>query len=422
MPALPEKCAHEMKLFALNRYNHGRQPAGSGPWQTETIGGDLAKMPDERPHIGIFVSFSGVGGVERMMVNLAAGLSALGCRVDLIPVKRASAFLDQLPSAVRLVDLGCRHTRAALPGLVRYLRRERPAALLSAKDRANQIAILARRFAAGPTRLVVRMGTTVSAFVGSTRPLKLRLKVFPIRRLYPQADAVVAVSRGVAQDLEQVVGLPPALLRVIPNPVITPELFRQATGPAPHPWFQDRSRPVLVSMGRLTRQKDFPTLIRAFALVRAERPCRLLILGGGQDRGALLDLARQLGVGADLELPGFTANPYGYLKHAACFVLSSIWEGSPNALTEALALGTPAVATDCPSGPAEILTGPLRPFLVPMLAVEPMAAAIRLALTAPPAAADLQFAVRRYTQDLSSRNYLQVLLLDFGHFQEKLEN
>lgn len=385
-------------------------PAESARLEPEPIPGGPITVPKEQPHIAIFVSFSGVGGVERMMVNLATGLSALGCRVDLIPVKRTSAFLDQLPSAVRLVDLGCRHTRAALPGLVRYLRRERPTALLSAKDRANQVAILARRLAAGPTRLVVRMGTTVSAFVGNTRPLKLRLKTVPIRWLYPRADAVVAVSRGVAQDLEQIAGLPPALLRVIPNPVITPELFRQAAGPAPHPWFQERSRPVLVSMGRLTRQKDFPTLIRAFALVRSERPCRLLILGGGQDRGALLELARQLGVGADLELPGFAANPYGYLKHAACFVLSSIWEGSPNALTEALALGTPAVATDCPSGPGEILTGPLQPFLVPMRAVGSMAAAIRLALSAPPAATDLQFAVHRYTQDQSSTNYLQVLL------------
>lgn len=368
------------------------------------------KALDQTPRIALFVSFSGVGGVERMMVNLASGLIAQGCRVDLLPVKRNSPFLDQIPRDVRVVDLGTRHARTSFPALVRYLRRERPAAMLSAKDRANQIAILANRYAQVPTRIAVRLGTTVSAFLRNTNPSYLRLKTLPIRWIYPQADAVVAVSNGVAEDLKRVAGLPPALVHVVPNPVITPGLAEMASEPVPHPWFNDASQPVIVSMGRLTRQKDFSTLIRAFALVRKRIPSRLVILGEGSGRSELAAWIHRLELDPVVDLPGFAPNPYAYLKRADCFVLSSIWEGSPNALSEALALGKPSVATDCPSGPAEILTGALRPFLVPMRSAEPMAEAIRKALNDPPAPSVLRAAVRDYTVEASSRRYLDVLL------------
>lgn len=345
-----------------------------------------------------------------MMVNLAAGLIGHNCRVDLIPVKRNSPFLDELPRDVRIIELGTRHARASLPALVRYLRQEQPSALLSAKDRANQIAILARHFARVPTRIAVRMGTTVSAFFNNTNPSYLRLKTLPIRWIYPKADAVVAVSRGVAEDLQRVAALPSSLVHVIPNPVITAGFTSLAAKPVPHPWFNDGGEPVIVSVGRLTLQKDFTTLIRAFALVRKQIPCRLVILGEGGSRSELTRLAHRLGVGNAVDLPGFAVNPYAYLNKAACFVLSSIWEGSPNALSEALALGTPTVATDCPSGPAEILTGSLRPFLVPMRAAETMADAIRQALTLPPPPAVLRGAVQEYTAEASSKRYLNVLL------------
>ncbi len=365
---------------------------------------------DITPRIAIFVSFSGTGGVERMVVNLAKGLGGLGASIDMIPVRTESVHLEELPPSVRIIKFGSSHTLGCLPALIRYLRSEQPDALLAAKDRANTTAVLARRLAGTPTRLVLRMGTTVSAAMAGTHPLKKRVWYLRMRMLYPSADTVIAVSRGVAKDLERNAGLSPALLRVIPNPVITPKLLSMSEEPLDHPWFREDAVPVLLAVGRLTRQKDFPTLLRAFALVRKNRPCRIIILGEGRDRAALESLAKQLGIQDDLAMPGFMENPYAYMSKAALFVLSSRWEGSPNVLTEALALGIPVVSTDCPSGPEEILDHGRFGPLVPMGNPAALANAILTTLDAPLEKSLLKSAVRAYTVEESSKKYLKVLL------------
>jgi glycosyltransferase involved in cell wall biosynthesis len=165
-----------------------------------------------------------------------------------------------------------------------------------------------------------------------------------------------------------------------------------------------------MGVGRLTRQKDFPTLIRAFAAVRKVRDCRLVILGEGKDRPALEALAKEMGVGGDVDLPGFVENPYAHMSRASLFVLSSAWEGSPNVLTEALALGLPAVATDCPSGPREILEDGRYGPLVPVGDADALAGAILKTLTHPPESAELKRAAGPYTVEESSRRYLEALL------------
>ncbi|HDZ24355.1 MAG TPA: glycosyltransferase [Desulfobacteraceae bacterium] len=365
----------------------------------------------EKPRIAIFVSFSGSGGVERMILNLTREFLNLGVRVDMIPVKQESFHLDLLPQEVNVIDLGASHNLSSLPGLVRYLKSERPDAILAAKDRANTTAVLARRLAGISTRLVLRMGTTVSAAMAGTHPIRERIWYLRMRMLYPSADAVVAVSRGVAHDLKKNAGLPPSLLRVIPNPVISPELVTMSEQAPDHPWFQESTVPVLLGVGRLTRQKDFTTLLRSFAFVRRNRPCRLIILGEGRDRGSLQSLARDLGIMEDVAMPGFVENPYAYMRRAALFVLSSLWEGSPNVLTEALALGTPVVSTDCPSGPKEILEHGRFGPLVPMGNPEAMAQAIVKTLDAPLEKSLLKTAVQAYTVKESSKKYLETLLV-----------
>ena len=367
-------------------------------------------VKESRPRIGIYVSFSGQGGVERMMLNLAQGLLSLGCMVDLITVKTKSTYLASVPAGVRQINLRASHTFGSLLPLAQYLRRERPSALLAAKDRANLVAVAARRLVRVPTRLVVRMGTTVSAALEGKRPLKERFWYLRMRIFYPGADAVVAVSKGVAEDLIANAKLSPSLIHAIPNPVITPHLFSMAEVPLDHPWFRAGGPPVILGIGRLTRQKDFPSLIMAFAKARASVSCRLVILGEGQDRPKLEALATSLGVGSDIWLPGFVQNPYSYLKRAALFVLSSAWEGSPNALTEALALGTPVVSTDCPNGPREILQGGRFGPLVPVGDVNAMARAMLDTLARPLEKSFLKSAVNAYTMEQSSRRYLEVLL------------
>ncbi|MBK1645943.1 glycosyl transferase [Thiocapsa imhoffii] len=361
--------------------------------------------------LAIFVSFSGDGGVERVIVNLCQGFLDQGFAVDLLLVKARGPHFAKLPVGVNIIRLGSSHTALCLLPLVRYLRRERPPALLTAKNRGNRIALLAGALAGGSTRIVVRMDTHLSKALEHSNLLRRLAYYLPMRWLYPRAHAIVAVSQGVADDTARITGLPAERITVIHNPVIAHDLFEQAAEPVVHPFLSPKTTPVLVGSGRLTRQKDFPTLLRAFAIVHARRPCRLLILGDGEPgaRAALEALALDLGIQEALSLPGFRPNPYAYLARCDLFVLSSIWEGSPTVLTEALALGIPVVATDCPSGPREITQNGRYGHLVPMEDPEALAAAITVALDTPPDRLALQQAVADYHTIASTAGHLRAL-------------
>ncbi|MBN2706655.1 MAG: glycosyltransferase [Deltaproteobacteria bacterium] len=359
--------------------------------------------------LAIFVSFSGPGGVEKMMVNLCRELVRRGVGVDLLLVRAQGYFCEQLPPGVVVHRFRARQTRAALFELVAYLRRNRPRVLLAVKDRAGRTAWLARKISRVPTRLVLRIGTTVSAALeGKSRFRKLAW-YWPMRLIYPGFDQIIAVSQGVADDLRQVARLRPELLRVVANPVLTPEMEGLAEAATGHPWADSKQEALVLGIGRLTRQKDFETLIRAFALVVRQQPARLLILGEGRERLRLERLIVALGLTDSVQLPGFCENPYAYLRRADLFVLSSRWEGSPNVLTEALGLGVPVVATDCPSGPREILrNGRVGPLVAPG-AVEELGRRMAAVLSQPPDRAELPAAVAAYRVSCSVDDYLALL-------------
>jgi glycosyltransferase involved in cell wall biosynthesis len=360
--------------------------------------------------LAVLISFSGKGGVERMVMNLLEELARQGRRVDLLTIRADSEHLRAIPDGIRHVPLGARHALTAIPPLVRYLRRHRPAALLAAKDRAGRAALIARGIAGVPTRVVIRLGTNLSAALEGRSALKRISRVLPMRLIYPKVDAIVAVSEGVGSDVEITARVPPARIEVIRNPVITARLQELAQAPAPHEWLgEGHDTPVLVAAGRLTRQKDFGTLIRAFAVVRARQPCRLIILGEGAQREMLESLAGKLDVASDVLMPGFVDNPYTWMSRADLFVLSSAWEGSPNVLTEAMALGTAVVATDCPSGPREVLQDGRYGNLVPVGNHEALADAILERLENPIPPEDLREAVADYTAERSAAHYLRVL-------------
>ena len=366
-------------------------------------------MPSPTPVIAVFISFSGQGGVERMVTSLTRGFVELGQTVDLVLVRAEGPHLERVPPQVNQVPLGARHGLLALPALAGYLRRHRPAALLAAKDRAGRIAVLARALAGTDTRIVLRLGTNLSTAMAGRSALERGLRYWPIRALYPRVDQIVAVSAGVADDTARIARIPRDGIRVIRNPVVTPELLAEAALPCPHPWFSPALPPVILGVGRLQRQKDFPTLIRAFNLVRQGRPCRLVILGEGTARAELTALIRQLGLTAEVDLVGFQSNPYPFIARASLFALSSAWEGSPNALTEAMALGTPVVSTDCPSGPRELLDGGRFGPLVPVGDHQALAAAMSTTLDRPQAAETLRSSVAEYRQETSARAYLEAL-------------
>ncbi|MFP4495891.1 MAG: glycosyltransferase [Halochromatium sp.] len=359
--------------------------------------------------IAIFAATSGHSGVDRILVNLIEQWAAWGLRVDLLRVRRHGPRLEPVPEGVRCIDLGCSHVNTALPALVRYLKRERPRALLSDKDRVNRIAILARGLARRPSVLAVRLGTTVSVNLASRGLLERWLQRASIRLLYRFADRLIVPSDGVATDLVEQFGVERTRIQVAHSPIVSARLERLAQEPIAHPWLASDAPPLILGVGELGARKDFATLIRAFALVRAERPCRLLILGRGRQRERLLALASDLGVAEALDLPGFVANPYPYMRQAAVFALTSRWEGLPVVLVEALACGTPAVSTDCPSGPREILGACCPQALVPVGDHRALARALGETLARPPAPALLRACARAFAVDASARAYLAAL-------------
>ncbi|HEB98405.1 MAG TPA: glycosyltransferase [Thiotrichales bacterium] len=363
----------------------------------------------DTPHLAILISFSGAGGVERMVLNLVEEFVRRGYRVDLLLIRAEGEHLRELPERVNVVRLGVQHTLASVLPLARWLREHRPPVLLVAKDRAGRAALWARRLSGVDTRIAIRLGTNLSAALAGRGWLKRVTRTLPMRWSYRMAERVIAVSRGVAEDTARVTGLPPERISVAHNPVVTPRLLALAEEPVEHPWLGDSEAPVILGAGRLTRQKDFTTLIRAFAQARAALPCRLIILGDGGQRNELLALAAELGVAGDLDLPGFAANPYAWMRAADLFVLSSRWEGSPNVLTEAMACGTPVVSTDCPSGPRETLQDGRFGPLVPMGDAAALGQAILDTLASPPDAAAMRAAVADFAVARSADEYLAIL-------------
>src|SRR5215210_6767973 len=338
-------------------------------------------MLNSQKRVAIFMPSLFGGGGQRSMVNLAHGMAESGYAVDLVLAQVEGPFLEEVRDSVRIVDLKASRAIMSLPALVRYLRSEQPEALLSVFGYVNIVASWAWRLAGVPTRLLLNEQNTVSFESGNASTWRGKLIPWLMKRFYPWANGIVVVSHGVGDDMAQLTKIPRERITVIYNPsVVGAEVWEKAQAPLDHPWFKPDQPPVLVAVGRLQMQKDFPTLLHAFAKVRKQRPVRLLILGEGKERETLEELVKKLGLESDVSLPGFVANPYAYMARSSLFVLSSRWEGLPTVLIEALCCGIPVVSTDCPSGPREILRDGKYGQLVPVGDVDALARAIEAAL------------------------------------------
>jgi glycosyltransferase involved in cell wall biosynthesis len=364
---------------------------------------------NRRP-VALFLPSLAGGGAERMMLNLAAGFSARGLNTHLVLATAEGPFLRLVPDSVRMVDLKAPRILRSLRPLIDYLKRERPMALLSALDHANLVAMASSRLARTGTRTVIAVHSTFERPVPPWRDLRLSAIPWLLGCLQFCADAVVAVSEGVKDDLVRRAGMPPGRVQVIYNPVITPELGLLAAEPPTHPWFRE-DRPIVLGIGRLTAQKNFPLLIDAFALISRDYDARLVILGEGSDRRMLEEKIREHDLETRVAMPGFVSNPYSYIAHSRVLTLSSDFEGLPTVLIEGLALGIAVVSTDCPSGPREILRDGTIGELVPVGDVRALAGAIARALTNPrpgPSADTLQ----PYTLDAVVEQYRETCRLD----------
>lgn len=351
----------------------------------------------------------GGGGAQRVIINLTRGFIDRGHDVDLVVAKAAGPLLDDVPEGVRLVDLDSRGTFGSLPRLVKYIRHERPAAMLSTMSHCNVVAILARWFSGSDMRLVVREANTMTFHEYRTPSVRERIVYYLMMFLYSRADMIVANSLDTATDLVRHGITDEDRVIVIHNPVVSGDLLEKQNAAIDHPWFHDSEIPVVLGIGRLHAQKNYETMIRAFGIVRKDRAARLVILGEGSERDRLLDIVKELGLEEFVEFHGFVSNPHAFVSRASVLALSSRWEGFGNVLVEALAAGTPVVSTDCPGGPAEILEHGRFGKLVPVGNAEAFADAIINTLDDPPDRDALIDRAKDFSIDTITSRYIEVL-------------
>lgn len=359
--------------------------------------------------IAIYLPSLDGGGAERSFLNLAKEFVKEDFDTDLVLARVAGPYLSEVPKKVRIMDLKSNKVLESLPKLVMYLRNNKPNVLISSLSHANIIAILAAKLSFVDTKVIVKEANTPSQEFKNARGFRAKIILFLMKLLYPHADVVVAVSKGVKKDLLDYIGLRDQKVRVIYNPIITDELIEKSKEPPDHEWFKEHRLPIIVSAGRLTMQKDFRTLIKAFALVRKEIDVRLIILGEGEERENLENLVKELGVSDYVWMPGFVNNPYKYIKNSSLFVLSSIYEGIANVLVEALACNVPVISTDCLSGPREILENGKYGKLVPIGDVKALTNAMVEALTNPQSTKPTKELLNKYYADKISGEYLRLI-------------
>jgi glycosyltransferase involved in cell wall biosynthesis len=390
-------------------------------------------------HIAFLIPTGAGGGAQRVMATLAEEIAARGRRVDLVVGRAEGPFVERIGEKVRLValeksgavggrwaawradpggflelarpflfplaasDMVCR-----LPALTRYLKDNRPDIMMSAKVHTNLVALLARRASGTSTRLVVSERGDYGEKVQTSRRWRWRHITPLMRRLYVEADAIVSVSEDLARRLPTYTGLDPQRIQVLHNPVVSSALHRQADESVDHPWFASGEPAVVLAAGRLEQRKGFQDLIAAFAKLAERRPLRLVIFGEGKLRPSLEQQVDALGLADRVVLPGWVSNLFAYMARAALFVLPSHYEGLPGVLIQALACGCPVVATDCPTGPREILEdGRLGP-LVPVGDVDAMADAIAETLATPLPKALLQARGDYFSVDRAVDRYLSL--------------
>ncbi|MFA9460556.1 glycosyltransferase [Thiohalorhabdus sp. Cl-TMA] len=362
-----------------------------------------------QPDIVLFGNLKIGGGKGRCVANLIPVWDRLGIKVQILGYRDAQLFHpEEFPDSLGFLHLGTRERLPTLFRLWRYLRKVQPKAVLARHHADNVLIAAAGRLPGVHSRIVVEARNNYVASVRGGKG-KQRKKMAQIRRFYPWADALIGASQGVARDLREAAKLWELPGYSIPNTTITPSLFEQGQEAVDHPWLQEGATPVVLSVARFAPQKDLPTLLKAVAKARQSRPLRLIMLGKGPEKEAIQQEVRRLGLEEVVAMPGHVSNPYAWMARADLLALSSAWEGSPNVLIEALALGTPVVSTDCPSGPAEILENGRYGRLVPVGDSSALAEAICRSLDHP-LDFDRDEATRPYTVEHAAPRYLDVLL------------
>jgi len=325
------------------------------------------------------------GGAQHMVINMANEFSTRGHEITLLIIEDAGPYKHKIKDGVAIEYFNCKRAISAVVPLSNWLRGKKPDVLYSAMSYVNVVAVAAKLLSGSKNTAVVvseRNFFSLNARQdGSPPSLLQRLSV---GLLYPRADAIVGISKGVAEDIKKYLFGGHEKVSCIYNPVVTDITLKQLEQNSSDAWFDSCARPVIVTSGRLVAQKDQKTLLKAFARLLKSRAASLLILGEGPLQDELIGSARVLGIREHVYFKGFVADPLSYMKKADVFALSSAWEGFGNVVVEALLCGLPVVSTDCPAGPAEILDNGRYGFLVPVGDDDKLAKALESALAGKP--------------------------------------
>jgi len=372
--------------------------------------------PDCLGKIAIYIDLLQGYGADKTLLKIAEGLAELGIDIDLVTAKKADKIASQINPAINSINLGSSRFNLVknVVGLTSYLIKNKPAILFSSihfNNITSACALTIARLVGVKSKLVVRQANRLECQLKGY-PFLIGPLMYPlIRMAYKKSDLIICPSKGLLSDLTKFMKAKESKIKLVYNPTVTADIFEKAQQKTDHPWFEQKSFPIVLGAGRLKPQKDFTTLIEAFARVKQNLPnAKLVILGEGAQRRELENLAAQLRIREDVDLVGFKNNPYAFIAKADVFVLSSIYEGLPNILIEALALKKKIVATNCPSGPAEILKfgqyGSLLPTGSPFL----LEAAIIKALQEGPYSMTEPSPAQEFEQKHQVEKYAQIFL------------
>lgn len=338
---------------------------------------------DKNKKIAFYLPSLEYGGAERVVVTLVNGIAKRGYKIELVLSNAVGPYLKEVDSLVKVIDLNNSRSLFSIFGLIKYLNLYKPDVLISALDNANIISVLAKSIAGLSTKLLITQHSTLSSEKQYDKSIKGSIVRKLMLLLYARADVVIGVSEGVSKDLKKQLGVKLNLVTIY-NPIVDDRIQSMQKEEVSCSWFDEGEPPVIMSAGRLTEAKDFELLINAFAEIRKNRICRLIIVGDGILKSKLIQLSVQLEIEKDVLITGYQSNPFKWMKQCSVFVVSSRWEGLSNVLIEAMACGRKIVSTDCPNGPSEILEGGKWGMLVPVGDIGALVTAIEETLDSNP--------------------------------------
>jgi glycosyltransferase involved in cell wall biosynthesis len=385
------------------------------------------------PKIALLIPDLSGGGTQRVVLNLLDCLAKnKQINLELVVLNLDSHhqnfFLNQVPTSVNIINL---HTVIEhriksyvqiILAIIKYLNQEKPDFLLSNIPLANWLSLVAKKFTNYRVKVFVIehsffLQDTLKIVKSNTTTTKsktnIELLISPLMHwLYPQAQGIIAVSQSLAQYVETTLDLKPDSVKVIYNPVIDAEMLLKSKYEVDNDWINSQSEPVFLAVGRLSLQKDYETMLKAFAQYKLNNSGKLLILGEGELRTKLENLITTLKLDNEVNLLGFTDNPYAYMSKVNCLILSSLWEGLPTVLIEAMACGCQVIATDCPYGSKEILAAGEYGFLVPTQDISALAQAMGQVLISPKNPEKLQQRAKDFMIEKAAAEYLSFIGLN----------